>query len=90
MRHQSLFRQPLGPDELKSAARAFEGALERSAEIDSGLHPLAVRKTVASAVMEGALAGERDERRLQERALFRLRQLPFPHEAKLDLPRKQI
>lgn len=90
MRHQSLFRQPLGPEELKLAAKAFEGALERSAEFVSGMHPLTVRRAIASAVMEGALAGERDKRRLEERALFRLMNAHFTQGAKLELAKKEI
>jgi hypothetical protein len=90
MRFQTVHKHPLGPDELKLAAKAFEGALECSAEIAKGLHPLDVRKTVASAIMEGALAGERDERRLRERAIFRLRQSPVSSGTKLDLRKKAI
>lgn len=65
-------RQPLGPDQLKVAGKAFEGALEHCAEVENDMHPLAVRKVLASVIMREALAGEQDEARLQQEALDQL------------------
>lgn len=94
--HQA-HRHSLGPEELKSAASAFERALEQSSDICEEMHPLVVRKSIAKAVMEGALSGERDEARLQERALARLREATAQASrrgadgrAKLDLPKKEL
>lgn len=65
-------RQPLGPDHLKIAGRAFEGALEQCAEVKNEMHPLAVRRVLASVIMREALAGEHDEARLRKEALDQL------------------
>lgn len=75
MNIKPLHRQPLGPDQLKIAGKAFEGALEHCAEVENEMHPLAVRKVLASVIMREALAGEQDEARLQQEALDQLERM---------------
>lgn len=65
----------LGPDELKTAAEAYESALADSSRVDREIDNRLIRRTVASSVIHAMLSGERDERRLRSVAVDRLREI---------------
>jgi hypothetical protein len=63
----------LGPDDLRTAAAAFQAALER---LDESLpvDPFTLRRLLARLVIEQVFEGERDPERLCTGALEHLRQ----------------
>jgi hypothetical protein len=63
------FSKPLGPDELRIAADAYEAALSDASEYLHPLPPHRARRIVAAFVIREALRGQRDPGRLRDRAV---------------------
>jgi hypothetical protein len=64
---QSL--QPLGPDDLRVAAEAFEAALNNLNEGFGAIDAYSARQSLARFIMDRTLRGERDRLRLTKAAL---------------------
>jgi hypothetical protein len=74
IRHiRSAFQHPLGPDDLRRAAIAYETALHALEENVSELDPYRVRQSLARFIMERALSGEHDSAILCAGALEHLK-----------------
>jgi hypothetical protein len=65
--------QPLGPDDLRMAASAFDAALRSLDESSSAIDAYSARQALAKFIMESTLRGERDPAHLTKAALEHLR-----------------
>jgi hypothetical protein len=86
MTSHGYVRKILGPEDLRLASDVFGAALGEVG--DSDLHPYAIRKNLAQAVMQQIFAGERDPDRLHSQALDNLRRLEQTGEREAEITPK--